>query len=351
MDRETVAVYERRADAWRAQKERPIPASLAPFTARVPAGPRIDLGCGPGWHSNLLGAPVVAMDAAMAMLRQVPEFAPDALRVQADLEHLPFRPNAFAGVWAHKSLMHVPAERVSMALAEIHRALAVGAAVHFRVTCDQLPADWNDPFRGRHFAYFTTALFREMVEAAGFAMLEASDDGTEWIDVEATRELLLPDTVGPDMHLLVVGLNPSVYSAQAGVGFARPGNRFWPAAVAAGIATRPHDPVHLLRVDGVGMTNLVRRATPRADALTDEEYRAGVARLERLVRRLTPRAVCFVGITGYRAAIDRGAAYGWQPGTFAGAPAYVMPNTSGLNAHAKPADFAQHLRAAAAPPP
>jgi TDG/mug DNA glycosylase family protein len=146
----------------------------------------------------------------------------------------------------------------------------------------------------------------------------------------------------------VVGLNPSVHTADAGYGYAGPGNRFWPAALASGLVTRARDPFHALRVDGVGMTNLVRRVTPRADELTRDEYRAGGERLARLAKWLAPAAICFVGITGYRAAVDRRAALGWQPGGFAGVPAYVMPNTSGLNAHAKPADFVAHLRAAAA---
>ncbi|MDQ1448965.1 MAG: double-stranded uracil-DNA glycosylase [Actinomycetota bacterium] len=63
---------------------------------------------------------------------------------------------------------------------------------------------------------------------------------------------------------------------------------------------------------------------------------------------LRPQCVCFVGVTGYRVAIDRRAALGWQAQPFGGVPTYVMPNTSGLNAHAKPADFAEHLRAVAA---
>jgi TDG/mug DNA glycosylase family protein len=157
---------------------------------------------------------------------------------------------------------------------------------------------------------------------------------------------MLPDTVGPGMRLLLVGLNPSVYTADAGVGFARPGNRFWPAALAAGLVTRTHDPYDALRTHRVGMTNLVRRATPRADELANAEYVEGAARVERLVEWLRPAAVCFVGLTGYRIAVDKKAQLGWQDDGFAGTPTYVMPNTSGLNAHAKPADFADHLRAA-----
>ena len=61
--------------------------------------------------------------------------------------------------------------------------------------------------------------------------------------------------------------------------------------------------------------------------------------------------MCIVGLSGWRAAVDRHAATGWQPGAFGGRPVYVMPSTSGLNAHATPADLAAHLRAAGAPPP
>ncbi|MGQ0823853.1 MAG: mismatch-specific DNA-glycosylase [Actinomycetota bacterium] len=217
------------------------------------------------------------------------------------------------------------------------------------MTCDRLRHDLDDKFPGRHFEWWPVERFRAVVEGAGFEIVSNASDGEEWIDVEATRARMLPDTVGADMRVLLVGLNPSELSADTRVGFARPGNRFWPAALAAGIVSRSHDPYHALREHGVGMTNLVRRATVRADALHTDEYRTGATRLARLVEWLQPRSVCFVGITGYRAAVDRHASAGWQASRFSGVPTYVMPNTSGLNAHAKPADFIEHLRAAVMP--
>jgi len=149
-------------------------------------------------------------------------------------------------------------------------------------------------------------------------------------------------------RILVCGLNPSVYSADAGIGFARPGNRFWAAALAAGIVTVDRDTRAALTGRGVGMTDLVKRATPRADELTRDEYRDGLARVERLVQWLQPGAVCFVGLAGWRAAVDRKAVAGVQPDGIGGRPAYVMPSTSGLNAHSRLDDLADHLRAAAA---
>ncbi len=343
MDRTTVNVYETSVDDWIEKRRRARPATIDAFVRRVPPGVRADVGCGPGWHSGDLGAPVVAFDAAHAMAAQVRTFAPNAWPVVADLEHLPFRLGALTGAWAQKSYMHISSESLPMALAELHRAVALGGAVHIQVTSDRNQANDDDAFPGRHFTWWPTQRLRDVVEGAGFVIDELVDDGEEWVDIEATRAHMLADTVGPAMRVLLVGLNPGLMSADVGLSFARPGNRFWPAALAAGLVTHTLDPFNALRVDCVGMTNIVRRATAGAKELATAEYIDGVARLVRLVQWLQPGCVCFIGVTGYRLAVDKRASFGWQE-PFAGVPAYVMPNTSGVNAHAKPADFVEHLR-------
>ncbi|MDP9336155.1 MAG: methyltransferase domain-containing protein [Actinomycetota bacterium] len=348
MDRTTVNVYETHVDEWIEHRRRARPPSIDTFVARVPPGVRADAGCGPGWHSAELGEPVVAFDASPAMAAQVLTFAPRAWPLVADLEHLPFRAGALAGAWAHRSYMHTASEQLPMALAELHRSISPRGAIHVQVTSDRHQATTDDRFPNRHFSWWRADHLRDVVEGAGFVVDDLVDDGEEWIDVEATRARMLPDTVGPKMRVLIVGLNPSLLSADTGIGFARPGNRFWAAALTSGLVTRTHDPFHALRVDRVGMTNLVRRATVRADELSRAEYVDGNARLGRLVHWLRPQCVCFVGVTGYRVAIDKRAVLGWQAEPFGGVPTYVMPNTSGLNAHAKPADFAEHLRAVVA---
>ncbi len=162
----------------------------------------------------------------------------------------------------------------------------------------------------------------------------------------------LPDFVGPGMRILVCGLNPSLVAADAGYGYAGPSNRFWKAAVASGLVapSRARQPLRLLAEDGVGMTDLVKRATPRADGLTAAEYRAGWSRVAGLVRWLQPDGVVFVGLTGWRAAVNRRAPPGPQ-GAVAGLGAtavYVMPSTSGVNASSSLAELVDHLVAAMA---
>ena len=112
------------------------------------------------------------------------------------------------------------------------------------------------------------------------------------------------------------------------------------------LVTVDRDPLHALGHHGVGFTDLVARATPAISDLARGEFRAGAARLERLVARTGARLVCFVGLAGYREAVDRNARAGLQPEPFGGALAYVMPSTSGLNASSQIPDLAEHLAAA-----
>jgi double-stranded uracil-DNA glycosylase len=353
VDRDTVAVYEARAEEWRDRRAARFLDRAELLGAHVPPGAVVaDLGCGAGLHLPYLPRPAVALDAAFAMVGLARETAPDAAGVQADLEALPIRRGTLGGAWARASYLHIPRDRLPWALMELHHALAVGAPAHLTMIRgdDEGPFP-DDDFAGRFFARWQPDSLRDVVVGAGFDVTDVSEEGGHddgWVHVLATRARTLPDTVGPRMRLLVCGLNPSLFAADAGVGFARPGNRFWPAALAAGIVARDRDARHALAHHGIGMTDLVKRATVGAQELTVEEYRAGAARVERLVERTRPGAICFVGLTGYRKAVERTATAGVQPAPFAGVPTYVMPNTSGLNAHTNVAELADHLRAAAA---
>jgi TDG/mug DNA glycosylase family protein len=171
-----------------------------------------------------------------------------------------------------------------------------------------------------------------------------ADAGVRRARVERLRTLC--DRVRPGLRLLVCGLNPSLYAADAGMPFARPGNRFWPAARRAGLVEVERDCAAALRA-GIGFTDLVKRATRSAAELDAEEYRRGMARVSALAQSMAPAAICFVGLDGYRRALEPGARPGWLGSGFAGRPAYLMPSTSGLNARVGVAALAEHLACAA----
>ena len=212
----------------------------------------------------------------------------------------------------------------------------------------QLPVDGAATLRLPDDPAWAEGRLADIVEGAGFAPTDPRSGAPV---VALTRQRTLPDRVSIGMRLLVCGLNPSVYSADVGIGFGRPGNRFWPAALAAGLVATDRDPTDALHHHGIGMTDLVKRATPRANALGADEYRAGLARVTRLVEWLAPPAVCFVGLSGWRVAADRHAVAGWQPNRLGDTAVYLMGSTSGLNAHARLEDLTEHLRTAAAAGP
>jgi len=163
-------------------------------------------------------------------------------------------------------------------------------------------------------------------------------------ELESFRDAFVPDLLPPDeqLRLLFVGINPGLWTAATQTHFAHPANRFYPALRLAGIIDRPMDPAagmtdedrDYLRSRGIGITNVVRRATARAAELTPEELREGGRQLVELVERARPRVVAIAGITAYRYAFgNRLAVLGKQPEPLAGSQLRVVPNPSGLNAH------------------
>jgi double-stranded uracil-DNA glycosylase len=155
-------------------------------------------------------------------------------------------------------------------------------------------------------------------------------------DLAAARDLTIPDVIAPGLSVLFAGINPGLYSAATGRHFARPGNRFWPALHQSGFTPRqlrPDQQWQLLE-SGLGITNIVARATARADELSAGELRSGGASLVALSASLGVRCLAVLGITAYRAAFAApDAVVGPQPEQSGGALVWVLPNPSGLNAH------------------
>jgi double-stranded uracil-DNA glycosylase len=168
--------------------------------------------------------------------------------------------------------------------------------------------------------------------------------------LESFRNAEVPDLVGHDVRLLFVGINPGLWTAATQTPFAHPGNRFYPALAEAGIIPRlPSFAAGLSDADrqafvdaGIGISNLVKRATVRADELSRDELRAGAARLALDVARWKPVVVAIVGLTAYRQGFGHAKARaGKQPERLAESELWVVPNPSGLNAHDTIASLAE----------
>lgn len=171
-------------------------------------------------------------------------------------------------------------------------------------------------------------------------------------DLDAYRDAVIDDIGMDTCRLLVVGINPGLWTAKVGAPFARPGNRFWPALHEAGITPRLVDArdglseadLAMLAEAGLGFTNVVARATARAGELADDEIRAGGRVLAEKVARQRdlrggPEIVMVAGIGAFRTAFGAKTPSGGKVGVgkqeiaIGGAETWVVPNPSGLNAH------------------
>lgn len=141
--------------------------------------------------------------------------------------------------------------------------------------------------------------------------------------------------MGDDLRILFCGINPGRLSGTLGQHFAHPGNRFWKALHLSGLTPVQLGPATQERLleFGLGITNLVERATATASDLSAAELRAGVDRLEAKVHRHRPAAVAVLGVGAYRTAFRRPRApIGFQHERLGEAELWILANPSGLQA-------------------
>lgn len=157
----------------------------------------------------------------------------------------------------------------------------------------------------------------------------------------------LPDRLGPGLDIVSIGINPSPYSIEKGYNFARPGNRFWPTLKAAGIVRMELDPGKaamdiLFHEYRIGFTDIVRRATARADELNDDDYRLGARALKGKLLKHQPLIAWFQGVSAFRKYLEhaegvkRKVQSGLQTETIGATRIFVTPNPSGANPAANP---------------
>ena len=163
-----------------------------------------------------------------------------------------------------------------------------------------------------------------------------------------THPPTLPDYLGPGLHIVSIGINPSRYSVAQGFYFARPGNRFWPVLATAGIVPAGLEPCKatieiLFREHHIGFTDIVKRATARANELDDEEYRLGAGKLKKKLHKYQPLIAWFQGGPAFAKylhhveALNRQVRPGLQPERIGETRVFVSPNPSGASPAANPA--------------
>jgi TDG/mug DNA glycosylase family protein len=155
----------------------------------------------------------------------------------------------------------------------------------------------------------------------------------------AQSDQRLTDHIRPGGRILFVGINPGLRSAATGHHFAGHSNRFWKLLFESRLTAEPLTHRDDWRVPewGLGLTNIIQRASAGIDVLEPRDYVAGKKRLLAIVEQYRPRTVALLGVTIFRALFPEcrtgRISLGLQTQTLAGRPIFVLPNPSGRNAH------------------
>jgi SAM-dependent methyltransferase len=195
---ETIARYDQVAAAFATQwGGLRLERALHTFTRAVREPRRVlDLGCGPGRDVRFLtelGCQVTGLDASAGMVAEARLGLPDAALVQADLRWSPFAAEAFDGVWACASLLHIPRTVLPPALAEISRLLRSPGGVLYLALKGGSGEHWVTDAENRRsfFAYYQRSEIETLLDQVGFQTLESwcapdlSGRRQPWVNVVA----------------------------------------------------------------------------------------------------------------------------------------------------------------------
>ena len=145
------------------------------LAASLPEGGIIcDMGCGPGQVARYLhdrGAQVIGVDLSAQMIAQAQQLNPDIDFKQGNLLALDVADEAWAGIAAFYSIIHVPRDEVVAVLQEWKRVLQPGGrllvAFHLGVEVLHLEEWWGQPVSA-DFVYFQAPEMQAYLQAAGF---------------------------------------------------------------------------------------------------------------------------------------------------------------------------------------
>jgi SAM-dependent methyltransferase len=150
------------------------------LSARLSPGDRLlELGCGPGIPvARMLSHDfaVVGVDISWQMLRLARRNAPRAALLRADIASVEFQPEAFDGVVAFYSLIHVPRVHHAAVLARVYRWLRPGGLLVASLGWHDLPVHSDPDWLGggpMYWSFFDAQTNLRLLRQAGLVVDEA----------------------------------------------------------------------------------------------------------------------------------------------------------------------------------
>jgi SAM-dependent methyltransferase len=173
--RETIAYYERRAEAfWEGTRDHDVRQNIDALLRHIEGAPPfaiLDFGCGPGRDLpafRALGHEPVGLEGAPAFVAMAR--AHSACEVwEQDFLALDLPAEHFDGVFANASLFHVPAADLPRVLGDLRRTLKPRGVLFASNPHGRDEEGWSG---GRYGAYHAPKTWARFVTNAGFALLD-----------------------------------------------------------------------------------------------------------------------------------------------------------------------------------
>lgn len=187
-DVETLRIYDQNAAQYAAKNQKYLSSDprLLEFITACPSGGKVlDLGCGPGTSAAMMakaGLRPDATDASAEMVALAKEIS-GVTAWQATFDDIA-GDAIYEGIWANFSLLHAPRASLPQHLAAIKRSLKTQGAFYIALKLGKGEA--RDAL-GRLYTYYEEDDLTDLLETAGFTVLNCTFGDSEGLDGKMAR--------------------------------------------------------------------------------------------------------------------------------------------------------------------
>ncbi|XP_076633276.1 uncharacterized protein LOC143347719 [Colletes latitarsis] len=157
-------------------------------------------------------------------------------------------------------------------------------------------------------------------------------DRFDGLSEEEVQKYTLPDYLEENMDLVFIGINPSLMAAYRGRYYAGPGNHFYKLLHESGLTPRylSYEEDHKLPQYGIGLMNVVTRATRSSADLKRTEIKEGIKIVEEKLKMYKPKVAVFNGKCIYEVFANKtnNFNFGLQPECISNIAVWVTPSSS-----------------------
>jgi len=180
IEQKTISYYDQNAATWSAthggsEEESYWKSEMDKFHELLPIGKVLEIGSGGGKDAKALIKlyEYAGTDASKGLIEIAQKRNPEGRFINVAVEKLDFPEGSFDGFWASAVLLHIPKERIDIALQRIKKQIR-GGGVGF-ISLKEGVGEKEDPETGRWFSYYKMDEFKGILNKNGFEIIKTDE--------------------------------------------------------------------------------------------------------------------------------------------------------------------------------